>query len=146
MWRIYSQDKQGVKVKSSILKLVDALSSGVNDLWKNGCFIGKVQYHEGERIIEELKKVNPSSHEDIARSLLLKRTEFEHEQEVRLILTMGTGSTVSIDINAHELIDEIVFDPRIDRNIYEAFSKQLVSLGYKKKIRQSSMYTLPSTI
>lgn len=146
MWRIYSQDKQGVKVKSSILKLVDALSSGVSDLWKTGCFIGKVQYHEGERIIEELKKVNPSSHADIARSLLLKRTEFEHEQEVRLILTMGAGSTVSIEVDAHELIDEIVFDPRIDRNIYEAFSKQLVSLGYKKEICQSAMYTLPSII
>ena len=146
MWRIYSQDKQGVKVKSSILKLVNALSSGVNSLWENGCFIGKVQYLEGERIIDELRAVNPSLHADIAKSLLLKRTEFEHEQEVRLILTMGAGSTLSVNVDAYDLIDEIVFDPRLDKNICEAFSKHLVSLGFRKRILQSSMYKLPGKI
>jgi len=42
MWRIYSQDKQGAKVKTTIRKLLTALQSQSGEFAKIHCFIGEV--------------------------------------------------------------------------------------------------------
>lgn len=59
---------------------------------------------------------------------------------------MGGGSFESIQVDIHDLVDEIVFDPRMDSNVFRAFSQYIESLGYKKSVLQSSMYSLPHSL
>ena len=46
------------------------------------------------------------------------------------------------DINPFEVIDEIVFDPRMDKVIYERNKEITESWGFDKKIIQSGLYKI----
>ncbi len=143
MWRIYSPTKQGVKVKTTIPKLINSLSDETKPIWKDGCYIGKVKYLSDTKIVSKLTAIDSASKKDAAISLLYKRKEFKHEKEVRAIFTMGGGQSQSFRIDPQELFDEIIFDPRMDENIYKAFALYLKEAGYTKKIDKSTMYQLP---
>jgi hypothetical protein len=148
MWRIYSADKQGVKVRTTIRKLIDALLSSADGQEVNSCFIGKVDYLTQKELVNRLTGISSMYGEDAARSLLYKRNEFAHEKEVRLIYTMQSkqGSAHSFKIDPHSLYDEIVFDPRINQHIYQAYSEAIKSKGYSGSVRQSVMYQLPKDL
>jgi len=58
MWRIYSNDNNGVKIKSTPRKLLDALK--VSDLRFSDiqCFIGKVCYLNQKDLVHTLQSIN----------------------------------------------------------------------------------------
>jgi len=87
MWRIYSPDKDAVRVRTTIEKLARSLSSPLGSWAHAQSFIGKVEYlfkpdleNFAATIFED--ELSPAT---IARSLLVKRRAFLHEREVRLI-------------------------------------------------------------
>ena len=148
MWRIYSPDKQGVKVRTTMYKLLDSLlaSSGTNQ--KSSCYIGKVNYLSQKELVNKLTGISGMYGEDAAKSLLYKRTEFKHEREVRLIYTMNstTGNIHNFNIDPNDIFDEVVFDPRMNDHIYQAYNEAIKSKGYKKSVRKSVMYQLPKEL
>ena len=123
LWRIYSPNKDGVRVMTTPKKLLEALFR--NDVYPNSkrsAFIGKVQYYKTEKLIKLLQKkgadwiLDPSGRGP-AQSLLFKRLAFKHENEVRLIYNSFNKfqhPLCSFDLEPHEVIDDIVFDPRIE--------------------------------
>lgn len=92
MWRIYSPDNQGVRIRTTIRKLIKSLSGSVQHP-ENRAFIGKVKYFPESRLPKEAEKIIPSLNDTngkgLAKSLLVKRSSFRHENEVRLIYMAG---------------------------------------------------------
>lgn len=152
MWRIYSPDKNGVKVKTTIGKLLEELQ--IHTSLKKFCFIGKVEYFKEEIILDrfdEYKNLFNEPEKDfinLAKSLLLKRVEFNHEREVRLIhyhtWINGANDVISFEVDPILLFDEIVFDPRMSDLEYEEHKYFLQSkFNYERPIKKSQLYTLP---
>lgn len=145
MWRIYSADKQGVKVRTTARKLLGSILERISDWEKEGIFIGKVDYLPQKTLLSLLENTNDIYGREIAQTLLLKRREFKHEREVRLILTKGGGEIRKLKFDPHEVFDEIIFDPRINEHLYESFKTSIKARGYKKRVKKSLMYQLPKS-
>lgn len=152
MWRIYSPDVTGVRIATTPRKLLTALYNSEGRFRDISCFIGKVKYYTTERLKTLLQShasdwITDSSGAGQAQTLLFKRTPFKHENEVRIIY--NSQGKVSADIfpfpiDPLTLIDDIVFDPRMD---YKTFSKdkmQLKAMGFKKRIVKSNLYKAPN--
>jgi len=143
MWRIYSQDTQGVKVKCSIRNLLKSLLESNPESVSNFLFLGKVKYLTKTNVLSFLQSnLYGITGLDSAKTLLIKRKEFKHESEVRLIYTYGNQKIKKLKIDPFDVFDEIVFDPRLNSNIYNAFSKSVIEAGFRKKVTKSLMYQL----
>jgi hypothetical protein len=163
MWRIYSQNKDGVKVKTTIRKLFQPLFHLGGVYYKiNGheynltSFVGKVKYQSTKKLTKMLTdrdrmsgKLLDQSGWGQASTFFFKRWAFRHENEVRLMYNAHNGpginlesDTFKFDINPNELIDEIVFDPRMDKVIYERNKEMTESWGFDKRIFQSGLYKI----
>lgn len=152
MWRVFAPLKNGVKIRTTVTKLYNSLYSqapvNVRDI---SCFIGRVKYMTKNELKKFVDDFNPSDHsgDGIAETLLIKRKPFSHEREVRLIFfqhneKMVSKPTYAYRFNPIELIDRIVFDPRMDVNLYNIYKKELKELGFKGDIVQSGLYKPPS--
>lgn len=148
MWRIYSQDKQGVKVKTTIRKLINSLQAQEDEFRKVHCFIGNVEYLSQKDLVSKLGSIYlmDTSGAGVAESLIYKRKEFSHEKEVRLIYTKKSGDIHQFTIDPHDLFDEVVFDPRINAHLFDSYKNSLEKKGYRKSIRQSVMYQVPKNL
>lgn len=166
MWRIYSPDKMGVKVKTTVRKLFAqmCLSESIYSEAYSKCFIGKVSYMSASDI-----KVNcnvygafsSSIHESrffsAPHTLLFKRHEFSHEAEVRLIyhleddvslvsknmrrlLPILKSELVELKVDPFLLIDEIVLDPRMSEHTSLAYQEYILKLGYSGPVYKSLLY------
>lgn len=145
MWRIYSSDTNGAKVKTTPRKLLEALKGGNAQFGDVSCFIGKVQYQTQTDLTSSLTSINvfDINGSGIAESLLYKRREFSHEKEVRLIYTEGNGPVYPFNIDPSDMFDEIVFDPRVDKHLFSAYKAAVVAMGFPGKVTQSTLYRPP---
>jgi hypothetical protein len=170
MWRIYTPSKNGVKIKTTARKLLDSfLKSSELIILKNEAdqynlfsnenlygpdinltlYCGKLKYLSVKKITDPsfLKSIFTSNSENI---LFIKRLEFKHESEFRIVfehfdyrLRDYYEPTFKHSFNFNEIVEEIVFDPRMDRNLYSSYKSYVISEGYKGIIKQSKLYSLP---
>jgi hypothetical protein len=150
MWRIYSHDKKGIRVKTTIRKLAEAIWDPKNRFSSLKYFIGKVQYYpnSGNRRLFEpyflLVYVYRRQNTGFAETLLIKRTEFEHEKEIRILANSNdatpdpraNGDLYSIPIDPNLFIDELCIDPRLDVAEVDMIQIKLRGIGYKGPIIQ----------
>lgn len=144
MWRIYSPNNSGVKVRTTIEKLFNSLVEKAPE--KERVFIGKVEYKKKEKYEESIKKTMSigAQEPDLARSLLIKRNEFSHEREIRLLYDHNLG--IEDEIYAYEfdplkVIDQIMFDPRLQESMVEVYKNFFKKQGFQKTIKKSELYT-----
>lgn len=154
MWRIYSPTKEGVCVGTTVGKLFGSFYDETDSISALKMFIGQVAYKQQNDIASMandfsfLDLAGGGTNNRFARTLLVKRLEFSHEHEVR-ILFCDVGKKylgddiVPFDFNAAGLIDSIVFDPRLDMRIVTALSSVITASGYKKNIERSHLYDTP---
>lgn len=157
LWRIYSSEKKGVRVKTTIGKLWDSYYNP-NYKWAMVAFyIGKIQYDTLDEIKSFLE--NPDNLDMIfdasgvgsIQTLLIKRMEFKHENEIRLVYAANTETDdmakviFQYDIDPNDLIDEILFDPRFDDvDSFAAREMEIRKFGFIKPIDKSKLYQLPN--
>lgn len=152
MWRIYSPDKNGVKIQTTTNKLFRSLYSAQTAYASISCYIGKVKYYSKKNIdqiisdrIAGRKQFNGNIGQ--ARSLLFKRIAFRHEREIRLIFldphNKSDSNVYPYSCDPFFLIDRITFDPRMDQKLYKEYNNQLKKLGFKGTILQSGLYRVP---
>lgn len=148
MWRIYSADKNGAKVKSTPRKLLRALQSSADSFRHISCFIGRVGYMSQKNLIKKLRDLDlfDSTGVGMAESLMYKRVEFKHEKEVRLVHAGGSSAVHAFQIEPEKLFDEVVLDPRMDLELFEAYKAALNSKGFTNPISQSSLYKPPKAL
>lgn len=154
MWRIYSPKNNGARITTTPRKLLQSLfidtGNQVNDY---SCFLGKVDYYTTTKLQEHLDKnalnwlIEPSG-KGLTQSLLFKRIPFKHENEVRLLInTKFKGergeNLYRYRFNPLDVIDDIVFDPRIDYNEFQNYKAQLRQFHFTKRIVKSKLYDMP---
>ena len=145
MWRIYSSDTNGAKVKTTPRKLLKALMENGDENPKINCFIGKVKYQTQKDLFSSLNSIEvmDAAGIGVAQSLLYKRKEFSHEREVRLIFIDGEGPIYKLNIDPLTMFDEVVFDPRVDKHLFNAYKSAVQAKGFQGRIAQSTLYRPP---
>lgn len=149
MWRIYSQNKDSVRLTTTPRKLLQALKRHVGQYGDVRCFIGKVQYKRKDDLLEIFKSINLLSNDGtgIAQSLLYKRPEFSHEREVRLIYSGddhdSASDIFSFKIDPNEVFDRILFDPRMDGSLRRSYILAIKDLGCDVEVKRSTLYDAP---
>lgn len=158
LWRIYSPTKQAVIIKTKISKLAKALSDSEAllddrfDTWRKA--IAPVEYFSKNKIQNVIRQYLTLALPDpnIAfDSLFIKRSEFRHEHEVRIIIQKkgqpeddyyknGERKFVKLPIDPNDFIEEILLDPRINESQKELYSNIFRSAGYNGKINKSNLY------
>lgn len=75
--------------------------------------------------------------------LFIKRFEFEHEREVRVVFSSYKDKRdfVEIDFDPHQVFREIVIDPRVSEDEFVEQRDNLIARGFDgAKIRKSTLY------
>lgn len=150
MWRIYSEKAQGVRIRTTIRKLAKSLSDTQNELKNSSCFIGKVEYLGKQKLLEFANTVLTGMPRpiDFARTLLVKRPAFQHEREVRLIYSdihkNNKKDIFSYSIDPHELIEQIMIDPRLTIDEAKNVKRNIrLKTAYIGTIKRSLLYAPP---
>lgn len=153
MWRIYSYKKDGVRIQTSAKKLLDALY--IDDTCMADIWIGNVEYHTQNalhRIAKQICKALPTyeiCREFIPKSQFLKRKEFSHEKEFRVVKMLDSSESarwanhkrLAFDIDVNAFIDSYLLDPRLTDKEYKTMCKKLIKMGADPaKIRKSDLY------
>lgn len=152
-WRVYAPKKDGISIKVKIKTLVTQLNNNRKNL--NGRFIlGKVKYYPKKGLKRYYENLDFSSskaimNEAFARNdLFRKRLEFKHENEFRLVYSGndidGRSNKKKFKINANELIDYILLDPRMSEEKTEKIKEEIKLLGINAPSRQSELYRIPN--
>ena len=155
MWRIYSPTSHSVRIRSTVSKIVASLARATKP--NQEAFVGRVKIYPNEDTL--LKRANAAIRtlkkgkapmKAYAETLLLKRSMFTHEQEVRLLLLTPIASAVSGDlhpyqIDPHDLIDQVMLDPRISIAYAKALRYGIQKhASFKGEILHSMVYRPPS--
>jgi hypothetical protein len=157
MWRIYSANFEAVKVRTTVRKLFDSFY-GYNDPVRDvSYFMGLVRYLPVEqiRVIMGNQDILPHiifdpSSQLTVRTLLTKRLEFSHEEEVRLIRYIGASNPElsndypSFNIDTNQVFDELIIDPRCSDERAALIKKDIEKAGYRGPVRQSELYRFPT--
>lgn len=158
MWRIYSPDKNNyaLRIKTTVGKLMDA--AFVSPKGIPAVFVGEVSYVDDATISGILSRYAQNgfhlstSSREYAELLLLKRKEFEHEKEIRLIISEATdfkSDHTELSIDPQIFIDEITLDSRMvpGSTDYNHYKSELLSTGISSaKINRSRLYDLPAPV
>ena len=126
MWRIYSPDRMGLCIRTTRGRLVQALENA-NATVRLQYSVMQVEYFPDAAAVE---RASALVHDAVAANqtargamaaLFVKRAAFDHEAEVRAVVHIieespygPAGHVLHLPIDPHELVDQIVFDPRAD--------------------------------
>jgi Protein of unknown function (DUF2971) len=135
-WRIYAPGKNGVRVKTTVGKLYEALQRRHGSIHQSGdFFICRVDYFSEEEICKRARLameyqepgLEESEEDPRLEFLTVKRPEFKHEAEVRVIYRLAKAATTSDRFlllpSSTSVIEEIVIDPRTDADNVIAFTE-----------------------
>ena len=161
MWRIYSDPKSGfgARVKTTAGRLLRSIYNPNDTFASMSYYIGSVLYETEAKL--QLVFEDPSNATGVsidstgrgqATTLFLKREEFEHEAEVRLLYQFNKEGFSDqrpediwqFDIDPNALFDDVLFDPRMDMADFLTGERELRTLGFRNSISQSSLYKLPN--
>ncbi len=166
MWRIYSSVHQdgskldatfdsgeGVRLKTTVGKLLDTLATGVGTAKFGNCFIARVKYFDEDALLQEVANIIRSRREQAfsgnagnADALLYKRDPFAHENEIRLIYVDAEKEfehqeQIEVAIDPNKLIEEITIDPRVLAGNQEIWRTNWIrDLGFKNPVNRSLLY------
>jgi len=154
LWRIYSPEKDGVRVKSTIGSLFDALYDENNWRAWASYYMGRVLYKNEKNIVAFLKRgISAAALADwrwTASTLLFKRLEFSHENEVRVLFIeyrlrrAQRYATWSYKVDPNKTFTEMLCDPRMPQDDFRTSLGRIRALGYRGPVKHSQLYQIPS--
>lgn len=154
MWRIYSQDKMGIRIRTTIRKLLTSLNQAMLELADVKCYIGKVRYVKTQDLMSFGDKVYEAygvANDNLFKSLLIKRKAFSHEREIRLLYqslsNQNDAPLFRYNLDPNEVIDQLMLDPRLTAKEALALkSKIKKKIHFSGKIKRSLLYAVPDDI
>lgn len=152
LWRIYSSDKKGIRIQTTSNKLFSAImvdNQSIADTW-----FGKVEYGSLDEINNYIRKECETDGPHIWQQLMpycqfIKRNEFEHEHEFRVIKMLESRISnsfknherLAFSINPDDFIESYLLDPRLKEDEYDALKSELIKQGVNPmKISKSQLY------
>jgi hypothetical protein len=157
MWPIYSPTHMGVRLSTSNKKLSDAVRAAAKASgyrWKGE----PVEYLSQQNLNLQIREIAALLKKEFdlrtaAKILYLKREAFTHEAEWRATIYCPEADRrqvqkgISVPINPHKLIDNILLDPRAPQELVDAFTYYFKEkLKFKGKVGRSVLYKSPSRI
>ena len=154
-WNTYSQQNIGISFAINRKQLLDELKTYQDQY---DIFIGKAEYMQTKYIKYPLRKIKfqePAPQYETpdfyARLLLLKRTAFKYEDEIRIMVlkkkpTSEKGITLKYNCQNTDLIRTITLDPSLKEYTLKLFKDIFVSKyhfvpqGTIQRVQQSSLY------
>jgi hypothetical protein len=156
MWRIYSPDKSGIRIRTTIEKLLDSLCLATIARENGEHCIGKVEYLKETELVKRAKEMFTTHGKitfgNLFRSLLIKRSAFKHENEIRLMFCdwakgAGENNLFKYTIEPHDLITQLMIDPRVHKEQFECIECSIrKQTEYKGEIKLSQLYRLPENV
>jgi len=151
MWRIYSSDKQSVRIKVRLKTLVETLAPRAHGI----VLVGRVRYLHSDGLLKWAKRVFRSSDAPdvrlLGRTLLVKRMAFSHEQEVRILYFDSRNecsrNLFSYRFDPHAFVEEILVDPRLSADQATSLSNEIrAKTGFRGPIAHSNLYAPPQEL
>jgi hypothetical protein len=159
MWRIYSPggngtppEARGIRIRTTAETLLRALVVAAGPSAQHQAFLGKVRYLPQDKMRDfgnEAIRL-PLNAADFAKTLLVKRLAFRHEREARLLFLVDrqrdrlTEGRFHYPVNPHEMVEQIMVDPRLTRDEAEALKARIgAETHFKGPILHSGLYVLP---
>ena len=120
--------------------------------------IGKVRYFSSNELYEWIEKqgsglINTGT---LVESLFIKREEFSHEKEVRLIIHKNIDredecgeiekNHLQLQVQPNELLEEITFDPRLEDERFKTYIEVIKSMGFTNQVNRSKLYEFEKPI
>ena len=130
-WSVYSRKEIGIQLRINREELLKELDEFSKDNENFKVYIGKVEYMKAIDIKKPLsqipmvdKPININRSDFKARLLLLKRKDFEYENEIRVIVvkqkaTLEEGIKLPIK-ELTQLVNQITIDPSVAKYTTEA--------------------------
>lgn len=155
MWRIYSPNGDGVRVRTTIRKLLESIYAAQPKLPEVKCYLGKVKYLSEKKLYDVANSIFDDSGVEVNNlfySLLVKRRAFKHEDEVRLLYFEMNDDKYSeklfkYEIEPNSLIDQMMLDPRFSFEDYKKIKEKIkTKTVFKGDIKRSLLYSLPKGI
>lgn len=155
MWQIYSKGGDGIRVRTTVGKLIDGMRSVHGKLADVSCFIGRIEYRSEKELKAfggEMITYHPKEFA-IARSLLIKRKAYKHENEVRLIFVAPKTTNESdwvyeYEVDPLKLCDQAMVDGRVSEKDFSILRRRIAKWTglAENQIRRSSLYTPPENV
>lgn len=150
LWRIYSGDKNSVRISTTVGKLFRSFYNRRDGSAPITHYMSSVKYLERTAIEDFLRQTSFSSliggaqNIQFAALLSVKRIEFGHEREVRLLKCVDNpqGQWLQSGFNANAVIETITFDPRLENSRVMRRTAQLKKIGCGATFEESKLYKL----
>jgi hypothetical protein len=164
IWRSYSivhreptsgdnqqPESEGVRVRTTIRRLLRALWRSATGSAAESCFAGAVRYmparHALEFVAAEIVRAREAAFAGArghAESLLVKRGPFSYEREVRLIY-VDVGNTVRaplfhVRLDPNWLLSRVTLDPRLNSSDRASRETEFRGLGFTREVTVSPLY------
>ena len=164
-WRSYSSvrkdpatgrnldaDREGVRVRTTLRRLLRALWTEVAAGAEETCFLGAVRYMPSREALQYVANEIARTREAAfaggrghAESLLVKRGPFAYEREVRLLFVDSSvehqGQKIfRVRVQPNELFSRVTLDPRLSADDRRDRETDLRSLGYEREVATSMLY------
>ncbi|MBA2268974.1 MAG: hypothetical protein H0W43_00280 [Chthoniobacterales bacterium] len=123
MWKLYADS--GVAVQTTLRRIAAAIPTDV-------CFeAARIQYGDRESgQIDSFNPEDPGVHDVLSRAYLFKNKDYEFEKEVRLVIDAESpecGRVIN-NLDANEMIQQIVLSPWTELDEFDAMQKRLQPL------------------
>ncbi len=150
IWRNYASLDNGIRIESSVFKLLNAIYDRKNPVAAVSYFIGKVIYETDQNIKAKLSSwisdmLLDHSGKTLANFLLIKREEFIYEKEVRLLYSVNNSKIddiIRLKIDPLKVIKSICFSPKYDEKIFSDRKNELMKYGFNdSQIFKSTLYS-----
>ncbi len=149
MWRIYSNTGSAVRVKTVYPLLFCALADWNKKhkddiIWPTIDYVNYADEDEINRWLQSNSPMNYWAFGELQREgLFVKRREFEHEKEVRVIMQSHKEEKdyIEIDFDPYKVFREIVIDPRVSEDEFTRQRDNLIARGFDgNRIKKSTLY------
>ena len=152
MWQIYSPEENGIRVRTTVGKLIESIRTVHGDNANLSCFIGRVSYVTDKKLREFGKTTFADyvSSRKVAHSLLIKRKAYRFENEVRLIYFDHAYHESIREVYRYSfdplfVIDQVMVDGRMSNEQSLALRQEIFERTglSKRRIRHSLLYSEP---
>jgi hypothetical protein len=156
MWRIYSPNCLGVRIGTTRVRMSTALKAALDEDLIGNFAVHDVRYESSGKVQTNLRNLSKILGEAplfkfAVAGLCIKRDAFEHEKEVRVVISKDSwakepaalGRTITVDPS--KLIKSVLVDPRAPEEYlvaYEHYFRDV--LGFKGSFGRSGLYATPA--
>lgn len=159
MWRIYSPKPvlDAIKVRTTVRRLFQTFYDNTDIFASLKFFVGAVTYLTESEIVEFMQEISfwdiatGGQGTGFAKLLCIKREAFRHENEIRVLFQdldprRGHDGVAEFRLNANEVFDQVVIDPRLPEAQAAVLQKEIEDTGCTLPVTQSSLYRAPKFI